>query len=164
MWSSATSKNEINEANEKNRPIFSIPRILDAINQRTEPNIVSVPDDGYFYYYIGYHLKEAERYDAFPKIFLDFGFLEQKLRATQLPNTIGDLKLYRQLITGNPPLKEHFLDELLQFLKSSEEVICKSVDTCMLQYAITAGGVLQDEAIKQAQQFTDRVWFHGKWV
>lgn len=98
----------------------------------------------------------------FPKIFLDFGFLDQKLRATGLPNTIGDLKLYRQLITGGNTKSEQLLDELLQFLKSSEEVICKSEDTCMLQYAITAGGILQEEAIRQAQQFTDRVWFHGK--
>lgn len=137
-------------------------RILDAINQRTEPNIVNVPDDGYFYYYIGYHIKEAERLEVFPKIFLDFGFLEQKLRATGLPNTIGDLRLYRSLITGNVPKKENFLDELLQFLKSSEEVICKSEDTCMLQYAMTAGGILQEEALKQAQLFNDRVWFRGK--
>lgn len=137
-------------------------RILDAIYERTEPNIVNVPDDGYFYFYIGYHIKEAERLEVFTKIFLDFGFLEQKLRATLLPNTIGDLKLYRQLITGNSPKKEHFLDELLQFLKSSEEIICKSEDTCLLQYALTAGGILQEEAIKQAEQFTDRVWFHDK--
>lgn len=137
-------------------------RILDAINERTEPNIVAVPDDGYFYFYIGYHIKEAERFEAFPAIFLDFGFLEQKLRATGLPNTIGDLKLYRQLITGNIPRREHFVDELLQFLKSSEEVIFKSEDTCLLQYALTSGGILQEEAIKQAEQFTDRVWFRGK--
>lgn len=142
--------------------VFFICRILEAIKERTEPNIVAVPDDGYFYYYIGYHIKEAERFEVFPEIFLDFGFLEQKLRATGLPNTIGDLKLYRQLITGNSQLKEQFLDELLHFLKSSEEVICKSVDTCMLQYAMTAGGILQEEAMKQAGRFTDRVWFRGK--
>lgn len=107
-------------------------------------------------------MKEAERNEVFPKIFLDFGFLEQKLRATGLPNTIGDLKLYRQLITGGTPRKETLLDELLQFLKSSEEMVCKSQDTSLLQYAITSGGVLQEEAIKQAEQFTDRVWFHDK--
>lgn len=137
-------------------------RILDAIDERTEPNIVRVDDDGYFYYYIGYHMKEAERFEVFPKIFLDFGFLEQKLRATLLPNTIGDLKLYRQLITAGDPKKETFLDELLQFLKRAEEMVCKSQDTSLLQYAITSGGILQEEAIKQAKQFTDRVWFHDK--
>lgn len=141
---------------------FLYPRILDAVDKRTEPNIVVMPDDGYFFFYIGYHIKEAERNELFPKIFLDFGFLEQKLRATGLPNTIGDLKLYRQLIANSIARNESFLDELLQFLKSSEEVICKSGDTCMLQYAMTAGGLLQEEAIKQAKQFTDRVWFRGK--
>lgn len=141
--------------------IFLCFRILDAINERTEPNLVVVPDDGYFYYYIGYHIKEAERSEVF-RLFLDFGFLEQKLRATGLPNTIGDLKLYRPLITGGSAENEQFLDELLQFLKSSEEIICKSEDTCMLQYAMTAGGSLQEEALRQAEQFTDRVWFRGK--
>lgn len=88
--------------------------------------------------------------------------MEQKLRATGLPNTIGDLKLYRKLITGNEPKKEKFLDELLQFLKSSEEIISKSEDACLLQYAITTSGILQEEAIKQAKKFSDRVWFHDK--
>lgn len=37
----------------------------------------------------------------FPKLFLDFGFLEQKLRATGLPNTLGDLKMFQNEITGN---------------------------------------------------------------
>ncbi|KAJ6647516.1 Apoptotic protease-activating factor 1 [Pseudolycoriella hygida] len=136
-------------------------KILDAINERTEPNIVPIPDDGYFYYYIGYHIKEANRSEVFPKIFRDFGFLEQKLRATGLPNTIGDLESYRQLITGGILGQEHYLNELLQFLKGSEEVICKSEDTCLLQYAITTVGDVHKEAVKQSQQFTDRVWFDG---
>lgn len=58
------------------------------------------PHDGYFHFYIAYHLKEANMIEMFPKLFLDFGFLEQKLRATGLPNTLGDLKMFEKEIIG----------------------------------------------------------------
>lgn len=100
--------------------------------------------------------------DVFPKLFLDFGFLEQKLRATGLPNTLGDLNQYFNEITNHDNRLVTLLNELLEFLPNVEELITKSKDTCLLQYAITTDSELQLEAQRQAATFENRIWFDDK--
>lgn len=101
--------------------------------------------------------------DVFPKLFLDFGFLEQKLRASQTPNTVGDLVYYRSEIAGNDSQSENrkiILDELIEFLPNIEEMMFKSMDTCLLQYAInTSQFSLRNEALRQSRKFPNRIWF-----
>lgn len=136
-------------------------RILDALAARTEPDISDLPDDKYFHFFIGYHLKEGNIKDIFPKLYFDFGFLEQKLRSTGLPNLLGDLDKYKSEITGNDQTKLAFLQDLTEFLKTIEELIIKSMDTCLLQYAITTDTAVRLEALKQARMFPHRIWFNG---
>lgn len=81
------------------------------MENRQEPNIIQFPHDAYFHFYIAYHFKEANMIEMFPKLFLDFGFLEQKLRATGLPNTLGDLKIFEKEIIG-----KRFITFFLSFL------------------------------------------------
>lgn len=156
---------------------FFVFRIVDALANRTDPNIVSDElDDKYFYYYIAHHLIMAKRTELMPKLYLDMGFLEQKLRATGLANTIGDLNGYRQIICNKLRNNERFMDELLKFLPNVEEMLKKSEDTSLLQYAISSDGllqrigqsqrsydqnadVLQREALRQADQFKHRLFF-----
>lgn len=101
--------------------------------------------------------------DVFPKLFLDFGFLEQKLRASQTPNTVGDLVYYRSEIAGNDSKSENrkrILDELIVFLPNIEEMMFKSMDTCLLQYAINNSQFsLRNEALRQSRKFPNRIWF-----
>lgn len=140
-------------------------RIVDSLENRKEPDLIDLTDDNYFHIYIGFHLREAEMLDVFPKLFLDFGFLEQKLRASQTPNTVGDLVFYRSEIAGNDrqksEIRKRILDELIIFLPNIEEMMFKSRDTCLLQYAINASMqiALRNEALRQTRKFPNRVWF-----
>lgn len=41
-------------------------------------------------------------------------------------------------------------------------MMVKSTDACLIQYAIQSKGIIQDEAIKQAFQYDNRLWFTDK--
>lgn len=134
-------------------------RINEALQNRTELYIADLPNDEYFHFYIGYHLKEANMHSLFADLYLDFGFIEQKLRYTRLPNTLGDFNVYHNAIVGNVPKRNQFIDELTDFLANIEEILIRTPDTCLLQYALTASASIRLEAQKQAQRYANRIWF-----
>lgn len=131
---------------------------MEALRTRSEPFIKDLPNDEYFHYYIGYHLKECARH-IFPMLYYDFGFLEQKLRYTGLSNTLGDFKLYGNEIMGNEQPRI-LIEELTDFLAYIEELLLASKDGCLLQYALSEGNSVGKEARKQAQMFKNRIWFY----
>lgn len=147
----------VEEKREFHRNFIESYHIESALELRSEPDL---PNDRYIHFYIGYHLKEAQYFHLFPRLFLDFGFLEQKLRYTLLPNTIGDLTIFRQEIGGSDSAKLRLLDELLIFLPSIEEMIYQSNDTSLLQYCLTSTKRIAEEAKRQAAQFRNRVWLN----
>lgn len=134
---------------------------MEALRARSEPFIKQLPNDEYFHYYIGYHLKECGSHarHIFPMLYYDFGFLEQKLRYTGLSNTLGDFKLYGNEIinNGKPRIP---IEELTDFLANIEELLLASKDGCLLQYALSEGNAVGEEARKQAQMFKNRIWFY----
>ena len=95
--------------------------------------------------------------ELFPILYLDFGFLEKKLRVSHLPNTIGDLSTYFNEIADTPERKE-LLAELIDFLPNTEDRLFKSQDSTLLQYALTSHGLVKQEAIRQAKNF--KVKYH----
>lgn len=129
------------------------------MENRTELDLTDLPNDHYFHFYIGYHLKESGMRSLFPKLFLDFGFLEQKLRITGLPNTLGDLNQYKDEITNGLKDKIELIEQLSTFFSSIEEIITRSPDTCLLQCALTTDNLVRKEALRQARSFPNRVWF-----
>lgn len=130
------------------------------LRDRSEPDLIDLANDDYIHFYMAYHLKEAGYEHLFPKLFLDFGFLEQKLRFTGLTNTLGDLSCYRNEIVNGDSRKARLLEELVQFLPSIEEMIYKTTDTSLLQYCLNARGIVFEEAESQAKRFRDRAWFN----
>jgi len=54
-----------------------------------------LPDDNYIYSYIGHHLEEAKLFKEFPKLYLDFGFIQAKIMHSGLTDLLLDLKKYR---------------------------------------------------------------------
>jgi APAF-1 helical domain len=142
--------------------LFFFSSILSILSNRNEYEFNNFSDDRYIYFNIGYHLKAAGRTELFPLLYLDFGFLEQKLRITGLPNTLGDFKTYKHEIFGAHLEQEEFRTELLEFLPDVEEFLFKSKDTCLLQYALTRSGLLREEAFKQAAMYPNRLWMEDK--
>lgn len=120
---------------------------------------LNFPDDNYFHYFIPYHLVGAGMIELFD-LYLDFGFLEQKMRITKLPNTVGDLIRFEKEIHRNQPERETVLMELIDFLTNNEQMIFKSNDVNLLQCALTSYGSVQKEAQKQMRNFADRVWMN----
>lgn len=131
---------------------------------RYEPRQIALQDNGYIFYFIGYHIQQSGRVDLFPKLYFDLGFLENLLRATKLPNTVGDLRKYEKEITMKHAENEQILDELFEFLPAIEEIIFKSIDVCLTQCALSFGIKLKDLAIKQASLFKNRIWMEDMLV
>lgn len=129
------------------------------LERRTEPELFDLPDDKYIHYYIGYHLQRSGLTHLFPLLYFDFGFLEQKLRYTGLPNTRGDLEEYRSVIVGDDEEKHQLWNELLDFLPTIEEMVHQNNDTSLLQYALNASDTIAKEAKRQVEKFSNRVWF-----
>ena len=115
------------------------------------------PNDNYFHYFIPYHLVSAKMEHLF-EMYLDFGFLEQKMRYTLLPNTVGDLIRFEKQITRGDPMKARLLNELTAFLAYNEQLIFKSIDVTLLQCALNSSGLVQQEAQNQIEKFPDRAW------
>lgn len=95
--------------------ICSIPTLFGKYDDTTTlPNL-----DCYFYKHIGHHISKIndknERVQYFRMIFLDFRFLEQKIRNDTTPwaargcilHTLHSLKCYRDQIVGNVDITSH---------------------------------------------------------
>lgn len=158
-YSYLTNLIDVEEKQSMHTKLIGSYQIPEALRERTEPNIINLPDDKYFHFYIGYHLKESAMVSFFPDLYLDFGFIEQKLRYTGLPNTLGDFNSYKTEIAGNDSKRVKLLDDLTDFLANIEEILIRSPYTCLLQYALTTGNAIKTEAMRQARKFTNRVWF-----
>ncbi|EDX07439.1 GD11239 [Drosophila simulans] len=132
--------------------------------------------DQYFYSHIGHHLKNiehTERVTLFRMVFLDFRFLEQKIRhdstawnaSGSILNTLQQLKFYKPYICDNDPKYERLVNAILDFLPKIEENLICSKFTDLLRIALMAEDeAIFEEARKQVQRFDGRVWFtnHGR--
>ncbi|KAH8284541.1 hypothetical protein KR018_004010 [Drosophila ironensis] len=132
--------------------------------------------DRYFYSHIGHHLRtieHSEQVDLFRKVFLDFRFLEQKIRHDttawnargSILDTLHQLKFYKSQICDNDTHYERLVNALLDFLPKIEENLIRSNFTDLLRIGLMAmDETIYKEAFRQVQRFKDRVWFteHGR--
>lgn len=133
---------------------------IEKILQERKELDLNFPNDNYFYYFIPYHLVGAGAEHLFD-LYFDFGFLEQKMRLTQLANTVGDMRMFKSKITRDDPERIRFLEQLITFLTNSEQLIFKSLDVNLLQCALTTSyELVQMKAKEQILSFRDRVWMN----
>lgn len=132
---------------------------IEKIFQERKELDLNFPNDNYFYYFIPYHFVGAKMEHLFD-LYFDFGFLEQKMRLTQLANTVGDMRMFEYEITRNDPERKKFLNELKFFLTNNEQLIFKSSDVNLLQCALTSYGLVQIKAQEQIRKYSDRVWMN----
>ncbi|EDW92203.2 uncharacterized protein LOC6531700 [Drosophila yakuba] len=149
---------------------YNIPKAFD------HDDLVLPSLDKYFYSHIGHHLKTIEpieRVTLFRMVFLDFRFLEQKIRhdstawnaSGSILNTLQQLKFYKPYICDNDPKYERLVNAILDFLPKIEENLICSKFMDLLRIALMAEDeAIFEEAHKQVQRFGDRVWFteHGR--
>uniref|UniRef100_A0A0K8W1M1 Apoptotic protease-activating factor 1 n=1 Tax=Bactrocera latifrons TaxID=174628 RepID=A0A0K8W1M1_BACLA len=116
----------------------------------------------YFFSCIGYHINKSGLTDYFRQLYLDFGFLEQKIRNVDLLSTIADLETYQEYIAVDLQARK-LLRALLKFLPNIEKTLQESSNTTLLQCAFMEDGLVGIEARKQAAAFPNFAWFeqHG---
>ncbi|XP_017473401.1 PREDICTED: uncharacterized protein LOC108364161 isoform X3 [Rhagoletis zephyria] len=117
--------------------------------------------DFYFFLCIGYHLKKSGLTHYFRQIYLDYGFLEQKMRNVDLLSTIADLETFRHYIAPNSERRKAFR-AIREFLPNIEKTLQESKNATLLQCALMESGLVGDEARTQAAAFPDYTWFEHR--
>lgn len=85
-----------------------------------------LPNDNYSLSYIGHHLEQAELFEEFYPLYMNFDFLQAKINYTGLSDLLIDLKKYRRHITnGGNRLIESNLQDLENFLESHANTLAK---------------------------------------
>lgn len=128
-----------------------------------------LPADNYSYSYIGYHLELSQFYDEFPKIYLDFDFIQAAIVHSGLNNLLIDLNNYREYITKYyDPVYEARFSDLEKFLEEKASVIAehrrkKCLDIVQIAMSHSHPGYVRETAEKLARErFKHLYVFHDK--
>lgn len=60
-----------------------------------------LPDDGYIYFYLGYHIYKSGEHHLFPKVYLDLQYIGEKIRVTGPADLLVDIKKYFDFIVSD---------------------------------------------------------------
>lgn len=82
-----------------------------------------LPNDNYSYSYIGHHLMEARMTDRLKDLYLNFNFIEAKLRNCSVTDFLIDLKKYKIYITDDDEHRNAQLSDLEVLLKTQARVL-----------------------------------------
>ncbi|XP_074095063.1 uncharacterized protein LOC141524845 isoform X2 [Cotesia typhae] len=85
----------------------------------------NLPQDNYSYAYIGYHLDQARMYADFPMLYLNFDFIQAKIRNSGVNDLLIDLKKYRRHIINNNNEAENNVVDLEEFLRAQAKTLAE---------------------------------------
>lgn len=127
-------------------------------------SLKKLPDDNYSYTYIGHHLEEAQMFDEFPELYLNFDFLQAKIYHSGLNDIYLDLVKYRSYITkdGDPELESR-VNDLELFLKENARILVRQRDgeyLDLVQIAMnhSVEGYMKQTARQLARQKTSNLY------
>ncbi|CAN8006266.1 unnamed protein product [Ixodes hexagonus] len=96
-------------------------RFVEALLRKWCPTEIPC-ERGYLYWYLGYHLDEADMGHEFRQIFLDLHFVERKVRCNCPSDLTADLQRYERHFQGSPEAAQERLD-LLRFLQPNTHIL-----------------------------------------
>lgn len=74
-------------------------KLIERYRDNCKGDFVQLPrNDNYIFLYFGYHLKNADLLEEFPKWFFNLKFLEAKISVTGPADLLTDFKKYRKYI------------------------------------------------------------------
>ncbi|XP_017884244.1 apoptotic protease-activating factor 1 isoform X2 [Ceratina calcarata] len=117
-----------------------------------------LPGDNYSYSYIGYHLEQARMYDEFPRIYLDFDFIESAIIYSGLNNLLIDFNIYKKYITkDHDSVYELRFHDLEKFLEEQSSIIAehrrkRCLDIVQIAMNHPYQGYVKDTAMKLAEE------------
>lgn len=134
------------------------------MNSRKDVDLDVDSYDDYFYRWIAYHLYHSTAKHLLAKLYTDFGFLGQKMRALDANDIMADINKYKIEI-ANVDNRKFSLTKFNNFLGKTEEKITMYEDCCLLQYALfSSENFIRELALKQIEKFPQRLWFTERFV
>ncbi|CAL7936563.1 unnamed protein product [Xylocopa violacea] len=154
---------------DKNDLIKMHKSLIEKYRKHCKDDFSKLPADNYSYSYIGYHLEQAELYDKFSEIYLDFDFIQASIIHSGLNNLLIDLNNYKAYITNCSDLEyEKLFDDLKKFLREQSCIIAEHrrkqcLDIIQIAMSHPDQGYVKDTAIELARDRSYLLYlFHNK--
>lgn len=97
--------------------------IIQKYRQYCNNDFSKLPDDNYIYSYIGYHLEQAKLFKEFQLLYLDFYFIQAKLKHASLNDLLLDLRKYGEYITLFDYENHEKVADMERFLQEQARII-----------------------------------------
>ncbi|XP_029839301.2 apoptotic protease-activating factor 1 isoform X1 [Ixodes scapularis] len=95
-------------------------RFVEALLRKWHPTEIPC-ERGYLYWYLGYHLDEADMGEEFRRIFLDLHFVERKVKCNCPSDLTADLQRYERHFQESEAARER--GDLLHFLQPNTHIL-----------------------------------------
>ncbi|XP_072748469.1 uncharacterized protein [Anoplolepis gracilipes] len=96
--------------------------VIEKYREHCNNDFSKLPDDNYIYSYIGHHLEQAKLFEEFPKLYLDFSFIQAKIMHSGLTDLLLDFKKYKRYITYHYNNEAEVFD-IERFLQEQANII-----------------------------------------
>ncbi|ODN02648.1 Apoptotic protease-activating factor 1 [Orchesella cincta] len=119
-----------------------------------------LPDDGYAFFYLGYHIYKSGFHHLFPTIYLDLQFIGEKIRVTGPADLLVDIKKYFDFIVCEREERLKLIEEIQTFAQLEGHKIYGQLDVDIIQIALQAPYLqrVHEQAKKLARASPNRLY------